>query len=217
MDGEQKIPVVVIFAPTACGKTALAREIFGSGSLFGFKGMGEVVSADSQAVYRHLDIGTAKPSLEERTELPHHLVDIVSPDRQFGVGDFLELADSSCREIHSRGKIPIVLGGTGFYIRSFILGLPPTPISDPEQREKIKKRLELEGNSALFHELKKVDPVYAKKNQPARWIQNLPRTGSLLCHREKSFVVRASRKTKTRIYVLHNNTHPRQGRAFRKD
>ena len=166
MDGEQKIPVVVIFAPTACGKTALAREIFGSGSLFGFKGMGEVVSADSQAVYRHLDIGTAKPSPEERTELPHHLVDIVSPDRQFGVGDFLELADSSCREIHSRGKIPIVLGGTGFYIRSFILGLPPTPISDPEQREKIKKRLELEGNSSLFHELKKVDPVYAKKISP---------------------------------------------------
>lgn len=163
MSVEQKIPVVVIFAPTACGKTALAREIFGEGSLFDFKGRGEVISADSQAVYKYLDIGTAKPNSLELAELPHHLVDVVEPDIQFGVGEFLELADESCRDIVSRGKLPVVIGGTGFYVRSFLMGLPPTPISDPEMREKIKKRLEIEGNGPLYYELKCVDPEYARK------------------------------------------------------
>ena len=163
MDSMQKIPAVVIFAPTACGKTALAREIFGRGGLFGFKGTGEVVSADSQAVYRHLNIGTAKPSTEEMVDLPHHLVDVVSPEVQFGVGEFLELADEACADIHSRGKLPVVLGGTGFYVRSFLLGLPPTPVSNPELRAELKKRLEVEGNGPLFHELKLIDPEYARK------------------------------------------------------
>ncbi len=159
----QKIPAVVIFAPTASGKTALAKEIFGKSSLFDFKGMGEVVSADSQAVYRYLDIGTAKPTKDEMEEIPHHLVDVVEPDCQFGVGEFLEMADAICSDIFSRGKIPVVLGGTGFYIRSFLLGLPPTPISDPVLRGKLKERLAKEGNGPLYHELKTVDPVYAKK------------------------------------------------------
>lgn len=160
---KQKIPVVVIFAPTACGKTALAREIFGMGSPFSFKGRGEVISADSQAVYRYLDIGTAKPGAQEMKDLPHHLVDVVDPSVQFGVGEFLEAADKICPEIYARGKIPVVLGGTGFYIRSFLLGLPPTPISDPVLREKIKQRLAVEGNGPLYYELKQIDPVYAKK------------------------------------------------------
>ena len=163
MEAEEKIPVIVIFAPTACGKTALAKEIFGKSSLFHFKGRGEVISADSQAVYKFLDIGTAKPTKEECEELPCHLVDEVLPDQQFGVGDFLSLADKLCREIYSRKKIPLVIGGTGFYIRSFLLGLPPTPVSNPEIREEIKSRLEKEGNGALYYELKKIDPVYAKK------------------------------------------------------
>ncbi|MBQ5384635.1 MAG: tRNA (adenosine(37)-N6)-dimethylallyltransferase MiaA [Treponema sp.] len=166
MEEAQKIPAVVIFAPTACGKTALAREIFGKSSLFCFKGRGEVVSADSQAVYKYLDIGSAKPSPDETADIPHHLVDFVMPDVQFGVGEFLELADGACAEIYSRGKIPVVMGGTGFYIKSFLMGLPPTPISDPVLRESIKKRLSEEGNGKLFYELKQIDPEYAKKINP---------------------------------------------------
>ena len=163
MDKKGQIPAIVIFAPTACGKTALVQRIFGEGSLSCFKGAGEVISADSQAVYRYMDIGTAKPTAEEMASLPHHLVDVVEPDKQFGAGEFLEEADRICREIHARGKIPVIVGGTGFYIRAFLLGLPPTPISDPVMREKIKQRLSTEGNAALYHELKQIDSEYAKK------------------------------------------------------
>lgn len=157
------IPVIVIFAPTACGKTAFAKEIFGKGSFSAFKGRGEVVSADSQAVYQGVNIGTAKPSLSELSELPHHCINLVSPSVQFGVGEWLDAADRACAEIYSRGKIPVVLGGSGFYIRSFLLGLPSVPESDPLIRESLKKRLSEEGDYALYKELKKIDPESAKK------------------------------------------------------
>lgn len=163
MDKKGQIPAIVIFAPTASGKTALVQRIFGEGSLSRFKGAGEIISADSQAVYKYMDIGTAKPTQEEMASLPHHLVDVVEPDKQFGAGEFLEEADIICRKIHERGKLPVIVGGTGFYIRAFLLGLPPTPISDPVMRDKIKQRLSSEGNAALYHELKQIDPEYAKK------------------------------------------------------
>ena len=155
--------VIVIFAPTACGKTALAENIFGKGSLSCFKGMGEVVSADSQTVYKGLDIGTAKPSPEEMEQLPHHLIDIVSPSVQFGAGDFFDLADAACREILSRNKFPVVVGGCGFYIRNFLMGLTSAPVCSPQIRQLIKDRLAVEGPLALYHELCAVDPVYAAK------------------------------------------------------
>ncbi len=157
------LPVIVIFAPTACGKTALARDIFGKGSLSYFKGRGEVVSADSQAVYRGLDIGTAKPSLQERQDIPHHCVDIADPRVQFGVGEWLEEADRACKDIASRHKFPVVTGGSGFYIRSFLMGLPDTPESNPEIRKEIKERLASKGEYALYQELKACDAESAKK------------------------------------------------------
>lgn len=156
-------PVIVIFAPTACGKTALAGELFGRSSRFDFKGKAEAVSADSQAVYTELEIGTAKPSKEERAELPYHLVDFVSPEKQFGLGDFMENADSACRSIWSRKKIPLVIGGTGFYIRNFLLGSPETPQSRPEIRRMIREKLVWQGKDGIFAELENVDPVSAKK------------------------------------------------------
>lgn len=157
------IPVIVIYAPTACGKTALATNFFGRSSFSVLKQKCEVVSADSQAVYRNFNIGTAKPSQREQEELPHHLIDIADPEMQFGLGDFLEHADRLCAEIYARGKIPLVLGGTGFYIRNFILGSPVTPESDPFVRKKLKERLEKEGNEVLFNELLSVDREYAAK------------------------------------------------------
>lgn len=157
------IPVIVIFAPTACGKTALATNIFGRSSFSVLKQKCEVISADSQAVYRHLDIGTAKPTQEEQKELPHHLIDIADPDEQFGLGEFLENADRLCAEINGRNRIPLVLGGTGFYIRNFLLGSPVTPESSIEIRNKIKERLQKEGNAVLYKELLQIDPEYASK------------------------------------------------------
>ena len=114
----------MIFAPTATGKTALLRTLFAEGSPSRFKGLAEVISADSMQVYRGMNIGTAKPDEKLLKELPHHLIDICSPHSQFSAADFVEKADGACSSIYSRGKIPVVAGGTGFYIRSFLLGLP---------------------------------------------------------------------------------------------
>lgn len=158
-----RIPVVVLFAPTASGKTALSIKLFGKSSLFCFKGRAELVSADSMQVYKGLDIGTAKPDENEKNELPHHLIDILEPDEQFSVADFVSMADSCCREIYGRGKIPLVAGGTGFYIRNFIMGLPETPVSDEKIRNSLKERIKNEGNEALYAELKSVDAESAAK------------------------------------------------------
>ncbi len=165
--GKPKIPVLVVFAPTACGKTALAEDLFAKSSFSSFKGRAEVISADSQSVYIGMDVGTAKPSKEELEQLPHHLINLVTPDVQFGAGDFLPLADKKCEEIFSRNKLPVVLGGTGFYIRNFIFGLPKTPESDPLLRQSLMDEAKKNGNKELFAELKKVDPVYAEKINPA--------------------------------------------------
>lgn len=157
-----KLPVIVIFAPTASGKTALTRELFSpKGSHFIFKA--EVVSADSQAVYKGMDIGTAKPDKEFCKEIPHHLIDILQPDQQFNVSDFVEAADQACIDISSRGAIPVVCGGTGYYIRNFLYGVPPTPVSDENLRNKLKQRIINEGNDSLYKELKKIDPESAAK------------------------------------------------------
>ena len=155
-------PVVVIFAPTACGKTALARTLFGKSSLSPFKGCAEVVSADSQAVYRGLSIGTAKPDFADLQDIPHHVIDVVEPSVQFGVGEFVEAADRACEEIWSRGKLPLVIGGSGFYVRSFLLGLPATPQGDPSVHERLCVRLKNEGLPLLYEELRRVDAASAR-------------------------------------------------------
>lgn len=157
------VPVIVIFAPTACGKTALTIDLFGKGSLFDFKEKAEIISCDSQAVYKYLDIGTAKPDVNERQQVSYHLIDFVDPDVQFGLGDFMERADDLCHEIWSRKKIPVLCGGTGFYVRNFILGSPTTPESDPKIRSQVKEKLVLVGKEAMHAELKIVDPVSAQK------------------------------------------------------
>lgn len=160
---QKQIPVITIFAPTACGKTALATRFFGKSSLSRFKGMGELISADSQAVYQKMNIGTAKADESTKRELPHHMIDLLTPDIQFGAGEFVTRADSYVQEIWSRGKFPLLVGGTGFYIRNFLLGLSKAPESNLQIRSKIKERMTVEGNKKLYYELKSVDPVYAKR------------------------------------------------------
>ena len=117
-------PVIVIFGPTASGKTDLGVKIFGNRGGFPcgdfFSGLGEVISADSMQVYTGMDIGTAKPDRETLEILPHHLIDLIPPSRQYCAGDFVRMADEKVVEILSRGKFPVILGGTAFYIKNFI-------------------------------------------------------------------------------------------------
>ena len=160
---KNKIPVIVIFAPTATGKTALTEKLFGKGSHSFFKSKAEIISADSMAVYKGMDIGTAKPDPMLQNEIPHHMIDMVTPDIQFSVSEFVENADLFCKEINSRNKIPVIAGGTGFYIRNFLLGLPETPESDPALRNSLKEELEKCGINFMYQKLLTLDPVSAEK------------------------------------------------------
>jgi tRNA dimethylallyltransferase len=150
-------PVLVLFGPTASGKTDILLELFnGTDSL-----QAEVISADSMQVYRGMDIGTAKPSAEERARLPHHLIDIRDPSQQFNAGDFVRLAEEACADIASRRRLPVVSGGTGFYLKNLIMGLSEAPPSDEGVRIQLKKELAEKGVSALMVELAVADPVSA--------------------------------------------------------
>jgi tRNA dimethylallyltransferase len=111
-----------------------------------------VISADSMQVYRGMDIGTAKPSRADLTRLPHHLLDVVDPSSQFSAGEFVRRADELIEEIRSRGRIPVVSGGTGFYLRSFLYGMPEAPKSDPEVRRQFQELAAGKGD-AWMHEL----------------------------------------------------------------
>ncbi len=146
---------MLVFGPTGVGKT---RFLIDHASAFG-----EVVTVDSVQVYRRLDIGSAKPSLEERSAIPHHLLDIVDPRESFDVGAFLAHAESVLPGIHGREKIPVLCGGTAFYFWNFIYGLPLTPASDPEIRLQAEKDLALWGFSGLKERYSKLDPVTAQR------------------------------------------------------
>jgi len=145
-------PLIVIAGPTATGKTDFSLKL---AERIG----GEIISADSMQVYKGLDVGTDKVSREVREKIPHHLIDVVEPTEKFSVADFVREAESALKGIRERGKVPIVVGGTSFYIKSFLYGLPQTPPSD----EEIRKELSKLSNEALYQELLKVSPRYAKK------------------------------------------------------
>jgi tRNA dimethylallyltransferase len=156
------IPVAVLFGPTASGKTALLEELFIRRKLY----PGEIISADSMQVYRGMDIGTAKPSPEERARLPHHLIDIRNPDEQFNAGEFVRLAGEACLAAWARGSLPVVSGGTGFYLKSLVSGLPEAPPSDPAIRAALKEELARRSAAALMEELAACDPPSAGRIHP---------------------------------------------------
>lgn len=147
--------IIAVVGPTASGKSALAVDI---ALRFG----GEVVSADSMQVYRHMDIGTAKPAVEEMRGIPHHMIDVVDPDEEFSAADFREMASVVIDHIQKRGKVAIVAGGTGLYIRALIRGLADTPKGDPLMREELKMEAEEYGREFLHEKLKRIDPVAAE-------------------------------------------------------
>ncbi|MCB1107007.1 MAG: tRNA (adenosine(37)-N6)-dimethylallyltransferase MiaA [Chlamydiia bacterium] len=147
--------VIVIAGPTASGKTRLSIEI---ARILG----GEIVSADSVQVYRGMDIGTAKATLEERMKIPHHLIDICDLSESFNVVQFYELATQSIRETLERGHVPIVVGGTGFYLHALIYGPPQGPPASAEVRQKLEEDMEKFGTEALYEKLSFLDPEYGQ-------------------------------------------------------
>lgn len=151
--------VLIIAGPTAAGKKTLALR---AAERFD----GEIVSADSRKVYRLLDIGTAKPSPEDRARIPHHLVDIVDPDEPFSAGEWVRRASDAVRDIITRGKLPIISGGTGFYIEAFMHGLSAGISPDSEVRAAIGRELAELGPEALYEELRATDPARAAELHP---------------------------------------------------
>ena len=148
--------LVIVLGPTAVGKSRVAVDL----SLrFG----GEVVSGDSIQVYRGFDIGTDKPTAEARRGVPHHLIDIVGPEVQFTAADFVREALSAARGIAARGRLPIVAGGTGLYIKALCDGLFPGPGRDPALRAALEAEAREKGLETLFRRLEAVDPEYAHK------------------------------------------------------
>lgn len=147
--------VAAIVGPTASGKTALALELADLLPL-------EVISCDSQAVYRGMDVGTAKPTLEERSRVPHHLVDVAEVGEEFSVARYVELADAAIAQVRARGKLPLLVGGTGLYLRSLLYGLMEAPPKD----EALRARLEAQSPAALRERLLRVDPEAARRIPP---------------------------------------------------
>src|SRR4051812_32236224 len=149
---------LVIAGPTASGKSALALDI---AEQFG----GEIVNADSRQIYRYMDIGTAKPSVAERRRVPHHLLDVVTPDVGFDVSRYSDLARAAVRDISARGRLPIVVGGTGLYIRALARGLFRGPPASPRLRA-VLERLEANLPGTLHRWCRRLDPVVADRVHP---------------------------------------------------
>ena len=152
--------IVVVCGPTASGKTALAVELAKAHN-------GEVVSADSMQIYRRMDIGTAKPTLEEMGGVPHHMIDIVDPEEDFSVARYVDMAAKCVEDILARGRLPILAGGTGLYIDSLLSGRTFSAFS-PESplRAELEERMRTIGGQAMLEELAKVDPEAAARLHP---------------------------------------------------
>lgn len=157
--------VVAIGGPTATGKTALSLAL---AQRFG----GEIINADSMQVYRQLSVGTAKPTEEERAQAPHHLLDFLPPEQPYSVADFTAAAGELIGQITARGRLPLVVGGTGLYITSLLNGVRFAPEdTDPALRRRLQQQAETQGAEVLYARLQAVDPAYAAKVHP----HNLPR------------------------------------------
>jgi len=152
-------PLLVIVGPTGVGKTAVAVRLAAALPL-------EAVNADSRQVYRGMDIGTGKPTVGERAMLPHHLIDVVNPDERYHAARFRVEALRAFAEIRARGRLPVVVGGTGLYVRSLLKGLEPAPPADPTLRGELERYARAHGAAALHGRLAALDPEAAQRLHP---------------------------------------------------
>ena len=154
-----KSPLICIVGPTAVGKTEIAIQLAQHLDA-------EIVSLDSRQIYREMDIGTAKPTPDQRGAVPHHLIDCVDVDQPFSVADYQRLAETAIEEIRERGKRAVAVGGAGLYFRSLIDGLFDGPGADPEIRAKLQREADEHGNVALHERLRQYDPETANRVHP---------------------------------------------------
>ncbi|MGZ8136756.1 MAG: tRNA (adenosine(37)-N6)-dimethylallyltransferase MiaA [Methylococcaceae bacterium] len=159
MQNTKNPPAIFLMGPTASGKTALSVQLAQAIN-------GEIISVDSALVFREMDIGTAKPILEERKGIPHHLIDILDPAESFSTGQFRTLALQLMTDITRRGKIPILVGGTMLYFNALTSGLAVLPEADSAIRTKLDQQLATLGKEALHQRLAKIDPEAAARIHP---------------------------------------------------
>jgi len=152
-------PVLILIGPTAVGKTALSLALAERFSC-------EIVGLDSMQIYRHMDIGTAKATAEERALVPHHLLDMVDPDEEYHVARYVADATEACRQIIVRGNRPLLVGGTGLYLKGLLEGLFEIPPVPETIRASLNQRLAEEGRAVLFAELSQCDPESAIRIHP---------------------------------------------------
>ena len=190
---------VILLGPTGSGKTALSLALAGR---FG----GEIVSCDSVAVYKGMELGTAKPTAEERARAPHHLIDVVEPDQPFTAGEYSRQARAALKEIAGRGRLPIVTGGTGLYLRALTEGLFAGPARQQELRERLELSRKRHGEGWLHRLLGRLDPVSAKRihaNDKAKLIRAIE--VCIAAHRPFSEVLRRDPLTGFRLLRIGLN------------
>ncbi|NDD13181.1 MAG: tRNA (adenosine(37)-N6)-dimethylallyltransferase MiaA, partial [Betaproteobacteria bacterium] len=157
-------PYLMLAGPTASGKTATVLAI---AERMDRLGLGvEIISVDSALVYRHMNIGTAKPSPQELAAVPHHLIDILEPTQAYSAAAFVKDVAHLLQDIQGRGKLPILTGGTMMYFKAWLEGMDEMPASDPQVRAAIEAQAQTKGWPALHAELAKVDPVTAQRLEP---------------------------------------------------
>lgn len=151
--------IIILAGPTSSGKSRIGVDL-------AKKFDGEIISCDSMQIYRQMNIGTAKVTPEEMQGVPHHMIDIVEPTRQFSVGEYVKMADNSISDVFSRGKVPFIVGGTGLYIEGFLYPMTFGGNRNQEIRDELQKELETNGKEYMHAMLAQIDPIDAEKIHP---------------------------------------------------
>lgn len=187
--------------PTASGKTAVGVEL-------ALLLNAEIISMDSMAIFRGMDIGTAKPTPAERARVPHHLIDIVDPSEDFSLAAYLDAAQAAVREITSRGRVPLFVGGTPLYLKALLRGIFSGPAADWELRKRLQARAESEGVESLHRALAQVDPRTAERLHPQdmrrviRALEVWERSGRSISDQQQEFEEERT-ADECRVFVLH--------------